>query len=109
VRTFDNFQIILIQNVLINTVKCQDEFLVQFFCSFPHFLLTNNLSQQILSLHILQFITAHFTFITAQIGYHCTLKLGMERIDHISGLHQRKSYFASHLVPVQRVKSFSPR
>ena len=26
------------QNVLINTVKCQDEFLVQFFCSLPHFL-----------------------------------------------------------------------
>ena len=76
-RTLDNFQIILIQNVLINTVKCQDEFLVQCFCSLPHFLLINNLLQQILSLHILQFITAHFTFITAQIGYHCTLKLGM--------------------------------
>jgi hypothetical protein len=50
-----------------------------------HFLvLINNLSKQILSLHILHFITAHFTFITAhftfitaQIGYHCTLKLGM--------------------------------
>ena len=79
-RTLDNFQIILIQNVLINTVKCQDEFLVQFFCSLPHFLLINNLLQQILSLHILQFITAHFTFITAQIGYHCTLKLGMRSI-----------------------------
>jgi hypothetical protein len=38
----------------------------------------NNLSQQILSLHILHFITAHFTFITAKIGYHCTLKLGMQ-------------------------------
>jgi hypothetical protein len=73
-----NFQIILIQNILINTVKCQDEFLVQYFCSLPHFLLINNLSQQILSLHILHFITAHFTFITAQIGYHCTLKLGMQ-------------------------------
>ena len=32
---------------------------------------------QILSLHILHFIIAHFAFITAQIGYHCTLKLGM--------------------------------
>jgi hypothetical protein len=39
--------------------------------------LINNLSKQILSLHILHFITAHFTFITAQIGYHCTLKLGV--------------------------------
>jgi hypothetical protein len=43
----------------------------------PHFLVNyNNLSQQILSLHILHFITAYFTFITAQVGYHCTLKLG---------------------------------
>jgi hypothetical protein len=41
------------------------------------FAIINNLLQQILSLHILHFITAHFTFITAQIGYHCTLKLGM--------------------------------
>ena len=32
----------------------------------------------ILSLHNLHFITAHFIFITAQIGYHCTLKLGMQ-------------------------------
>ena len=32
---------------------------------------------QILSLRILHFIIAHFAFITAQIGYHCTLKLGM--------------------------------
>jgi ABC-type multidrug transport system ATPase subunit len=39
--------------------------------------LINNLSKQILSLHILHFITAHFTFITAEIGYHCTLKFGM--------------------------------
>jgi hypothetical protein len=55
--------------------------LAQFFCSLPHSLvLINNLSQQILSLHILHFITAHFTFITAQIGYHCTLKLGMDCI-----------------------------
>jgi hypothetical protein len=44
--------------------------------------LINNLSQQILSLHILHFITAHFTFITAQIGYHCTLKLDMVVVDH---------------------------
>jgi hypothetical protein len=37
------------------------------FRSLPHFLVNyNNLSQQILSLHILHFITAHFTF------YHCT-------------------------------------
>jgi hypothetical protein len=47
----------------------------------PHFLVNyNNLSQQILSLHILHFITAHFAFITAPIGsagYHCTLKLGI--------------------------------
>ena len=49
--------------------------LIQFFCSF--LVLINNLSKQILSIHILHFITAHFTFITAQIGYHCTLKLGM--------------------------------
>ena len=33
---------------------------------------------QILSLHILLFITAHFVFITAHIGYHCTLKLSMD-------------------------------
>ena len=32
-----------------------------------------------LSLHISQFITAQTHFITAQIGYHCTLKLGMTR------------------------------
>ena len=42
-------------------------------------MLIKNLSQQIVSLHILHFITAHFIFITAQIGYHCTLKLGMIR------------------------------
>jgi hypothetical protein len=56
------------------------------------FAIINNLSQQILSLHILHFITAHFTFITAQIGYHCTLKLGMQSsrrkhamFDNVSG------------------------
>jgi hypothetical protein len=54
----------------------------------PHFLhkTNNQLSQQILSLHILHFITAHFIFITAQIGYHCTLKLGMCRNAEISNL-----------------------
>jgi hypothetical protein len=54
--------------------------LFQFFCSLSHFLLliNNQLSKQILSLNILHFITAHFTFITVQIGYHCTLKLGMD-------------------------------
>jgi hypothetical protein len=60
-----------------STVKCQNEFLVNFFGHCLIFLLLNNLSQQILSLHILHFITAHFTFITAQSGYHCTLKLGV--------------------------------
>ena len=34
---------------------------------------------QILSLLILHFITAHFAFITAQIGYHCTLKVAIHQ------------------------------
>jgi hypothetical protein len=60
--------------------------LVQFFCSLSHFLvlISNQLSKQILSLHILHFITAHFTLITAQIGYHCTLKLGVLVIQGVS-------------------------
>jgi hypothetical protein len=29
---------------------------------------------RILSLHIIKFITAQITFITTQIGYHCTLE-----------------------------------
>ena len=32
---------------------------------------------QILSMHTLQVITAHFTFITAQIGNDCTIKFGV--------------------------------
>jgi hypothetical protein len=70
------------------------------------FLLINNLSQQILSLHILHFITAHFTFITAQIGYHCTLKLGMDWIHNRQQAwgctlyrHDNTVYFDFVLIP----------
>jgi hypothetical protein len=59
--------------------------------------LINRLSKQILSLHSLQFITAHFTFITAQIGYHCTLKLGMV-------VGQRKRPSGANAPPVHGIK-----
>jgi hypothetical protein len=54
VRSYNFIQIIPIQNVFINTVKCQ----VHFFAHCLIFLLINNLSQKILSLHKLV-ITAH--------------------------------------------------
>jgi hypothetical protein len=49
--------------------KCKDEFLAQFFTATTY-------HSKILSLHIL-YITAHFTFIAAQMGYHFPLKLCM--------------------------------
>ena len=98
VWTFDNLAVIISISININHShsKCFAG-LVQFFCSLSHFLvLINNLSKQILSLHILHFITAHFAFITAQIGYHCTLKLGMGRGANAPSLYVKKGPMWMH-------------
>ena len=55
--------------ISISTVKCQNEFSAH--CLIFLLIIYNNLSQQILSLHILHFITTHFTF------YHCTNQLSL--------------------------------
>jgi hypothetical protein len=84
-RTFDNLAVIISISIKSFSFKMIRR-ISSVFCSLTltlsHFLvLINNLSKQILSLHILHFITAHFTFITAQIGYHCTLKLAMAGVE----------------------------
>lgn len=42
-----------------------------------HFIFGNKTIKQVLSLQILQVIAAHCAFIAGQIGYHCTLTLGI--------------------------------